>query len=151
MKKYAIILLVLSTILSCQKEVEFNDPAFEGLRNGQALWRAESYSVSYGDDDFLTISGSDGSGELSFTIPGGSVGTYTLGALDKVNATYEEDGVFYSTIYDGIGGLAQKSDGEIEIVEVDFVNKTFTGSFAFNAYNANGDQVVNFSGYTGDR
>jgi len=151
MKKYTLILVSLITIFSCQKEVEFNDPAFEGLRNGQVLWRAGSYNVSFDANGFLTISGSDGSGDLSFTIPGGSVGTYTLGVIDNTFATYQENDIFYSTIYDGSGGPAQLSDGEIEIMEVDFVNKTFTGSFKFNAYSANGEQDVNFSGYQGDR
>jgi hypothetical protein len=151
MKKSALILVTFITFFSCGKDVQFNNPAFEGLRNGEFLWRASSYSVSFGANGFLTISGSNGSGNLSFTIPGASVGTYVFGNVDATKATYQEDNISYSTIYDGSGGPGQLSEGEVIIEEIDFINKTFTGSFKFNAYSENGEVAVNFSGYQGDR
>ncbi len=145
MKKYILIFVSLITIVSCGDDVEFNDITFEGLRNGEFLWRGGASNVSFDANGFLTISGSNGTGDLSLTIPGGNVGIYTLGTLDNTNATYQENGISYATFYDGSGGPAQQGDGEVEIEEVDLVRKTFTGTFKFNAYDASGDNVVNFS------
>ena len=145
MKKYSLILITLITFFSCEKDVEFNNPAFEGLRNSEFLWRAASYNVSFGPNGFLTISGSNGSGDLSFTIPGASVGTYVFGNVDATQATYQENTINYATTYDGISSVVAVSDGEVEIEEIDLIGKTFTGIFKFNAYDASGTRTVNFS------
>ena len=59
-------------------------------------------------------------------------------------ASYFEEGSQYSTIYDGLGSIVYVSDGLISIDDIDETG-AITGSFYFNAYNASGSDVVNFS------
>ena len=144
MKKIIFALIALTLVLSCQDDVEFNRPSFQGIKDGDVLWKATSYTVSIDDNGFLTLSGVSNQRTLTLTIPSVSVGTYSLGDVDAVNATYQEFGVSYDTANDGVGSIVYVSDGEVVLNEIDLVSSTFTGTFKFNAYNASGTDVVNF-------
>lgn len=144
MKKIALILITLITVVSCRDDVQFNNPGFEGLRNGNFLWKASSYDVVIDANGYLTFSGSNGDSSLSLTIPSAAIGTYTLGDVNSMRATYN-DGIAYATIQDGNANPVSVSDGQIVIEDINFINKTFTGKFNFNAYDVSGINVVNFS------
>ncbi len=145
MKKLSMLFIAVLTILGCKDDVEFNNPGFEGLRNGEFLWKASSYSVVIDDNGFVTFSGSNGSGSLTLTIPSASVGSYTLGDVNSMRATYNENGIAYATLEDGNANVVSVSDGQIVIEDINFINKTFTGTFQFNAYDTSKLNVVNFS------
>ena len=144
MKKIVLILFTFLTVFSCRDDVQFNNPGFEGLRNGNFLWKASSYEVVIDANGYVTFSGSNGDSSLSLTIPSASVGTYTLGDVNSMRATYN-DGIAYATLQDGNANPVSVSDGLIVIEDINFINKTFTGKFNFNAYNITGTNVVNFS------
>lgn len=145
MKKIFFALATLLTVLSCQEDVQFNTPAFQGIKNGDFLWKASAYTVAIDGNGFLTFSGNNGFGDLTLQVPSASVGVYYFGDVPSMVATYQENASAYSTNNDGVGSVVYVSDGEINIEEIDYTENTFTGSFKFNAYTSSGQGVVNFS------
>jgi len=147
MKKITLFALIIITILSCGDEVQFNSPAFLGSRNGNQ-WQAETFSASIDENGFLTLTGSRNSEILQLRIPSVAVGTYVLGNVNSMEARFiTSNGTVFSTnnrpdpsvsIYPEIG--------EIRLDEI--ADNTFTGTFRFNAFDASGLDVVNFTGLT---
>jgi hypothetical protein len=145
MKKIFFALIALSLVFGCQDDVEFNQPAFQGIKDGNELWKATSYSVSIDVDGALTFSGTSNQREVRITVPYAAVGAaFRLGDVDSMYATYEEFGTVFSTRNDPASGV-EYLYGELEIEEIDYTSNTFTGTFKFNAYNSAGTAVANFT------
>lgn len=143
MKKLILLSLIFLTVFSCGDEVQFNSPAFQGSYNNQ-LWRAKSFGASIDAAGTLTIKGINNAEILELIIPTATVGFYTLGDVDSMEARFTAaDGTVYSTTRPN--GTDYDDYGEIRLTEI--LNNTFTGTFRFNAYSASGD-VVNFTGGT---
>ncbi|BAO75927.1 DUF6252 family protein [Winogradskyella sp. PG-2] len=146
MKKLILLSLVFFTIFSCGDEVQFNTPAFQGDRANQ-LWRAKAFSASIEANGFLTITGTNNIETVNLRVPSVIEGRYRVGNVNAMEAEYVDAfGTVYSTnnrpdptvsVYPEIG--------EINIDEIDLVNKTFTGTFRFLAFDASG---LNSVGYT---
>jgi|TARA_B110000093_G_scaffold124549_1_gene133360 hypothetical protein len=136
--------LITVTLFGCQDNIETSLPAFQSLKNGDFQWKSTISSVVSEASGVTTFTGSDGFGTITLQIPELVLGSYELGSSSLAVASYEEDGFEYSTLNDGMGSIVYISDGLISIDEIDEAGAV-TGLFYFNAYNANGDMVINFS------
>ncbi|MDP5081019.1 MAG: DUF6252 family protein [Winogradskyella sp.] len=146
MKKLILLTLVFLTVYSCGDEVKFNSPAFQGDR-GNELWRAKAYSARIEADGFLTITATNNVETVRLKVPSVIEAEFVLGSVDGIEASYIDGfGTQFSTnnrpdetvsIYPELG--------EIIIDEIDVINRTFTGTFRFLAFDASG---LNSVGYT---
>ncbi|MDN3491336.1 DUF6252 family protein [Winogradskyella bathintestinalis] len=143
MKKLILLSLVLLTVFSCGDEVQFNSPAIQGTLNNQP-WRAKAFYANIDESGLLTITGINNAQTLELILPTTVVGDYALGNVESMEAKFiAADGTVYST--NNFNGSLYPDFGEIRLTEI--LNNTFTGTFRFNAYSAEGD-VVNFTGAT---
>lgn len=146
MKKRILLSLVFLTILSCGDEVQFNTPAFQGDRENE-LWRAKAFSASIEANGFLTITGTNNIETVNLRVPSVTVATFTVGDVDTIEAEYTDGfGTTYSTNNRPDPSVSIYPElGEIIIEEIDIVNRTFTGTYRFLAFDASG---LNSVGYT---
>jgi hypothetical protein len=144
MKKIVFALIALTLVFSCQDDVEINQPAFQGIKDGDVFWKASSYSATISDTGVLVLTGTSNAGTLTLEMPYPAVRDYPLGDVSSMVATFTEFGSTFSTNNDGVGSVVYVSDGLIKMDEIDYNARTFTGQFYFNAYNASGNDVVNF-------
>lgn len=146
MKKLILLVLVSLTIFSCGDEVEFNTPAFQGDRTNQ-LWRAEAFSASIDANGFLTITGTNNVETVNLRVPSVTEGTFVVGDVNTIEAEYIDA---FNTRFTTNNRPDETVSiypelGEIIIDEIDLINRTFTGTFRFLAFNASG---LNSIGYT---
>jgi hypothetical protein len=144
MKKYFLFSLVLFAVLSCQEDVRFNNPSFQGVKDN-VFWRAIVSSASTGANGVLVIEAYRGNEIITLKTTSAAEGTYFLGTSDSKTATYViEDATSIQTYSTGLG----KGDGRIVITEYDSVNQTVSGTFNFNAENSDNNSslaaIVNF-------
>ncbi len=144
MKKYLIFLIVIFTALSCEEDVSFNNPSFQGMKDN-VFWRAVDSKAFLGSDGSLIIEGYTGNEVLTLRTTSTTAQRYPLGTSNSKTAVYVlnvgADEISFTT---GIG----IGSGEIVITEYDDVNSTISGTFKFNAENADGNplagDVLNF-------
>ena len=151
MKKLILLSLVFLTVFSCGDEVQFSSPALQGTYNNNQLWRAEAFGASIDETGALTIKGTRNSETLELIMPTVSVGEYILGDVELMEARFTSaDGTVFSTNNrpTAPNTTVYSEYGVIRLNEI--INNTFTGTFQFNAFNAAGDRVVNFTGSTDD-
>ncbi len=142
MKKIVSILILIVTLVSCEEEVSFNNPSFEGYKDN-VLWRAKDYNATYNPaDSTLVLNGYRGLELVTLTAyPVLAIGdgtnflfenaTFVLGDDDITTASYQyaENGVnqYFETGEDlGVG----------ELVVENVVNQmpgTISGRFRFDA------------------
>ena len=144
MKKIASLLILMVAIVSCEKDVKFNDPAFQGQKDN-FLWKADA-TTSDTLNHYMTINAFHGSEVVSLVIPTPTAPiskanpvTYKLGSeasvtplniADTIKATYSySDG---GVILDYATGK-DLGNGEIVITEYDLNTKKLSGTFRFNA------------------
>ncbi len=147
MKKILLFLGIITAIISCETDVKFNNPTFEGQKNN-LKWRADITQVSI-DTTNLTINAFHGLETITLIVPTPKTPiskanpvTYKFGTSDaisnkiKARYIYNEDNVVltYTTGQD-------LGNGEFVITEYDFANQTISGSFRFNAI-YQGDNTV---------
>jgi len=137
MRKVLSLLLLLIVYSSCESDVKFNNPGFQG-RKDNFTWRADVTNASISAaGDFLIINGYRGLEQVNLTIPLPSTVVtkltpiiYTLGPDSDAFAaySYEDEGLqlAYST-EDALG------NGEIILEEYDPVVRKISGKFKFNA------------------
>ena len=135
MKKIASLLILIVAFVSCESDVKFNNPSFQGQKDNH-FWRASRTETVIANGN-LTINAFRGLEQVSLVIPAPTAAivkdnpvTYTLGVDDNIIASYQyaEEGLFlvYKT-------GKEIGNGEIVISEYDPVAKTISGSFRFNA------------------
>ncbi len=139
MKKAILYIGILAAIISCETDVKFNNPTFEGQKNN-LKWKADITQLTL-DATNLTINAYHGLETVTLIVPAPTVPiskanpvTYKFGTLDavsndiKARYVYNEDNVVltYTTGQD-------LGNGEFVITEYDFANQTISGSFRFNA------------------
>ncbi|MUU78628.1 DUF6252 family protein [Winogradskyella endarachnes] len=146
MKKIILLSLVFLTVFSCGDEVEFNSPAFQGDRENE-LWRASSFSASIDTNGFLTITGSNNYETVNLNVPTVSENTFVVGEVDLMEAEYiDAFGEVYSTNNTPDESVSVYPElGEIVISEIDMVNKTFTGTYRFLAFDEDGLSSIGFT------
>ncbi|NRD19169.1 hypothetical protein HNV08_03840 [Winogradskyella eckloniae] len=150
MKKLILLSLVFLTVFSCGDEVQFNSPAFQGDREN-ALWRASAFSASIDANGFLTIIGTNNYEVVKLMVPS-AIETpeddpFIVGDVSAVEAQYiDAFGTIYSTSNRPDESVSIYPElGEIFISDIDLVNKTFTGSYRFLAFD---DEGLNSVGFT---
>ncbi len=131
MKKLVLYILLLFAFVSCQEEVKFNNPSFQGQKDN-VFWRAIDSKAIVAANGSLSIEGYTRNEKLTLKTTSKNPGTFILGINNLNTATYViEDSSPKITFSTGNGF----GDGQIEITEYDAVNKTVTGTFRFNADN----------------
>jgi hypothetical protein len=129
-------------LFSCE-DLQDNDPALQGIKNGNELWRADYFSADIDFGGFL-IEGSNSIETVQLVTSNDVRGTFTLGGESANVAIFRDaNGVVYSTANAPDPSVSiYPTDGQI-IVE-DIINtdpKTLKGTFWFNAYTADGLNV----------
>ncbi|NND51032.1 MAG: hypothetical protein HKN54_01415 [Flavobacteriaceae bacterium] len=142
MKKLCLALAVLMLCFSCQDELQDNLPTFQSIQDGSIFWKATGYGYYSNAADEIIVEGRGAQGVVQLIVPALSVGTYALSTTSIARATLQQDGVFYSTVHNGVGSPAFLSDGEIKVESVS--NNVMRGTFKFNAYDNTGQLTVNF-------
>lgn len=137
MKNIFLYSFLFFAFISCQDEVKFNNPAFEGQKDN-VFWRAIDSKATL-VNGILTIEGFTRNEILTLKTTSTNLGTYILGTSDSSTASYVFTDASGSTTFstdDGIG------NGQIIITDYDDVNKTVTGTFKFNAENIYNNPLV---------
>ena len=148
MKKISLLFLLLTTILSCGDDLEFNTPSFQSYKN-EIVWNAEDFRANVDAFGFLNITGTSGEETITLSTAGSSVGVYNLGNVaskavfrDEFDTTYSTNSVPDPTIQ------LYPSEGKIVIEEFNIVEKTVSGTFYFHAFDSTGlNSVVINRGY----
>ncbi len=136
MRKLSIFAVLLFAFFSCQEDVKFNSPSFQGTKDN-LLWRAvdsKATIVSGG----LIIEGYTRNETLTLKTSSPNKNTYSLGVNSKNMASYvlkEASGETAFSTGVSIG------NGMITITDYDIVNNTVSGTFKFNARNADNSSV----------
>lgn len=131
MKKQFLYLFLFFAFISCQEEVKFNNPSFEGQKDN-VFWRAIDYKAFLAINGSLSIEGYTRNEKLTLKTTSTAAQTYPLGTSDSKTATYVlTDAIGTITFATGIG----IGEGQIVIEEYDAVNMTVSGTFKFNAEN----------------
>jgi len=132
---YSILFLAL---VSCQDDVKFNSPTFEGQKDN-VLWRAVDAKAFLSANGSLTIEAYTRNEKVTLKTNFAAPQTYILGSSATNTATYvlkDASGEITFSTGNGFG------DGEIVIEKIDEVNKTVTGTFKFNAENVNNNPLA---------
>lgn len=139
MKKLVLYILLLFAFVSCQEEVKFNNPSFQGQKDN-VFWRAIDSKATL-SNNVLTIEAYTRNEKVTLKTNSKDFGPYPLG-IDNLNtATYFIDDVSPKiTFKTG----TNKGEGEIVIEKYDAVNNTVTGTFRFNAKNEIDGSAINF-------
>lgn len=131
MKKLFLIIVLLFAFISCQDEVKFNNPSFQGSKDN-IFWRAVDYKAIIAPSGSLQIEAYTRDETVTLKTTSTNPGTYFLG-IDNLNtATYVLTEASGSTTFSTGFGVG---DGQIVIKEYDPIAKTITGTFKFNAEN----------------
>ena len=142
--KYFLFVVALS-FLSCQDDIQSSTPAFQGLQQGDFVWRSTTRVATVQASGVLSISGSDGVGTMIISLPDATVGTYALGEGKLSTVTFTEENTTYSTQNNGTEYPVYLGDGQVKVEEVNAETKTLKGSFYFNSYDSTGTKYLNFS------
>ena len=136
--------MVLFVVVSCEEDVRFNNPSFQGMKNN-VFWRAVQAKATLASDGSLLIEAYTGTEVMSLKMTSTTTQKYPLGTSNSKTAVYVinqgNSEIKYTT---GIG----IGSGEIILTEYDDLNRTISGTFKFNAKNiddnSSSDPVLNF-------
>ncbi|WP_298900663.1 DUF6252 family protein [uncultured Psychroserpens sp.] len=144
MKRLALLLVTVLTLVSCGDEVEFNSPGFQGNRE-YGLWRAEFTNAVIDANGFLTITASNNSETVVLKIPNVTVGTYVLGNVNSREARYiDGNGTVFST--NNTPDPSVSIYPELGFVRLDEIsNNTFSGTFEFLAFDESGLNSIGYN------
>ena len=138
MKKLVPYFILLFAFISCQDDVKFNNPAFEGQKDN-VFWRAIDSKAILAANGSLSIEGYTRNEKLILKTTSKNPGSYILGINNLNTATYVLEGVSPKIIF--MTGI-DIGNGEIVIEEYDAVNNTVTGTFKFKAVNVNNNPLA---------
>ena len=128
MKKIILFCFTLVCLVSCQQDIQFNNPSFQGLKNNN-FWRASSSKAQI-KDGVLTVKGYFKNEEVTLSTNVTDLNTYALGAASKNTAIFE---IIDETNIETYTTNSESGNGYIIINEYDKVNQTISGTFKFNA------------------
>lgn len=133
MKKALMLIMVFTFLFSCDNNLEFNSPAFQGDKN-YTYWKSDRLRAGFLENGGIKIIGVNNKEALSFTLSNFEEGIYNLGSSFNNRAVFEDFNLIsYSTSNNG--------DGNVTVTNYDEVNLTISGTFSFNAYSVEGEQV----------
>jgi hypothetical protein len=133
MKKFFLFYILLFTVFSCQEDVRFNNPAFQGMKDN-VFWRALQTTANVYSDGYLVIDAYTATEVVTLQTNATALGTYYIGTTATTTATYvytnpqTKEKITFSSGF-GVG------DGQIVITEYDSENHTISGTFKFNLEN----------------
>lgn len=84
MKKLIFLFLAGITLVSCEKSVEFNNPAMQGRVNN-SLWKASTATATKSASGMITIKGIAAEGNLDLTVNSTALGMRILGTTNLSN------------------------------------------------------------------
>ncbi|MEO8515823.1 MAG: DUF6252 family protein [Flavobacterium sp.] len=91
MKKIILLFLSGIALVSCGKDVEFNNPAMQGRIN-DTFWKATSFSATKSGTGQLTLTGVSAIGTMFLNTSSTAKGTYVLGTTNQINrATFDRN------------------------------------------------------------
>jgi hypothetical protein len=149
MKKIVLLLFIFGSLFimtSCAEDIQFNAPAIQGHKNGD-LWRATTFAADIDGGGFV-IEGRMLNERLQLITTDDTRGTYNIGLESGNIAIYvDTDGTIYSTKNAPDTSLfLYPPEGEIIVDDIDALDpKGIYGTFWFNAYTADGQNVINFN------
>ncbi|MFT5217564.1 MAG: hypothetical protein ACI83H_002704, partial [Glaciecola sp.] len=120
MKKSVLVIIVFLSLLSCQEDVRFNNPSFQGLKDN-VFWRAVQSQATIEANGSLIIKAYTGNEVVTLKTTSTTGQTYPIGTSTSKTATYvltDAAGVLTFSSGTGIG------NGQIVITEYDNVNNT---------------------------
>jgi flagellar hook assembly protein FlgD len=139
MKKLVLFIVLLFALVSCEEDVRFNNPSFQGMKNN-VFWRATDTKANVASDGSLLIEAYTANEVLTLKTTATTEQKYLLGTSNSKTAVYVltqgSDKITFRTSI-GIG------NGQIIITKYDKVNSTITGSFKFNAKNTDDNSLTN--------
>jgi hypothetical protein len=140
MKKHFLFLILLFSLFSCQEDVTFNNPSFQGMKDN-VLWRAVQSTATVNSGGLLVIEAYTATEKVTLKTNSTALTTYYIGTTAINTATYvftdllTKETVTFSSGF-GVG------DGQIVITEYDPVGKTISGTFKFNLINTFDNPLV---------
>ena len=126
-------MILLFAVFSCQEDVRFNNPAFQGMKDN-VLWRAVQTRATVYSGGTLVIEAYTATEVVTLKNNTIAVGIYSIGTNANTTATYvytdpaTKESVTFSSGF-GVG------NGQIEITEYDVLAQTISGTFKFNLEN----------------
>ena len=133
MKKHFLFLIVLFSLFSCQEDVRFNNPSFQGMKDN-VFWRATQTTARVNSAGSLVIEAYSATEIITLKTNSAAAETYFIGTTPTSTATYvvtdpltKEDITFSAGFEVG--------NGQIVITEYNQVEKTVSGTFKFNLEN----------------
>ena len=85
MKKYFLFIAVVFSFISCQEDVSFNNPSFQGMKNN-VFWRAVDSKAFLAADGSVIIDGYTGNEVLTLRTTSTKVQRYPLGTSNTKTA-----------------------------------------------------------------
>lgn len=93
MKKFLFLFLSAIVLTSCEKSVEFNNPAFQGLIDN-SIWKATNFSATKSTSGEITITGNAAAEKVELKLNSTALGTRILGTTNTLNfASYKLENV----------------------------------------------------------
>ncbi|MFB9051676.1 DUF6252 family protein [Formosa undariae] len=144
MKTWSTIFIICLMFISCDDNVEFNDPAFQANK-GDEVWKSTSEEASR-VSDVLTVSAVFNGEVIALEAPY-EIGVDTLGAGRTSKATFTDvNGIEYSTLFSAVNDpTVFYSEGIISITELNGVEGYVSGEFWFTAYDNDGLEKININ------
>jgi hypothetical protein len=137
MSRFFSIIALFFVLVSCEDQVHFSNPSFQGLKDN-VIWRATLIVAVQYPDGSLVMDAYKKSEILTLKAKSAKPQVYSLG-VDLVNrATFVQEIYAEKTAF---STGTNNGNGQIEITEYDAVNSTITGTFKFNAKNESKDPL----------
>jgi hypothetical protein len=138
MSRFFGVIALFFVLVSCEEQVKFKDPSFQGLKDN-VVWRATLIVAVQYPDGSLVMDAYKKSEILTLKTKSAKPQVYSLG-VDLLNtATFVQEIYAEKTAF---STGANSGDGQIEITEYDAANSTITGTFKFNAKNESKDPLA---------
>ncbi|WP_366186356.1 DUF6252 family protein [Flavobacterium ovatum] len=138
MKKGLLYSILVICFISCEENVKFNNPSFQGVKDN-VFWRAVTSTATISSGGSLTVNAYTRNEQVILKTNATTVKSYDLGTSNTITATY--------ILTDPAGNITfatstGKGDGQITITEYDSTNKTISGTFRFNAVNTTNNPIA---------
>ncbi|GEC73692.1 hypothetical protein SAMN05443543_10495 [Flavobacterium flevense] len=135
MKKHFLFLIVLFSLFSCQEDVKFNNPAFQGMKDN-VFWRAVQTTARVNSGGALVIEAYTATEIVTLKTNSAATATYFISTprINTATYVYTDPSTQESTTFSSGSGVGV-IDGQIVITEYNQVDKTISGTFKFNLEN----------------
>lgn len=140
MRKVILVLLIMFSFVSCTDDVTFNDPSFQGIKDGEN-WRANDARVILNANGTMTIEAYSQFEVVKFVVSSPSKGIRKFGVNTSNVASYVAT---YDGITESYTTGVDVGSGELKITQSPTDTGKLSGTFKFRAVNANGTE----SGFT---